>query len=85
MKKKASYTILLLGETGVGKTSALELFANVLHGNDIDHYDFKVLEPTTEPGGSINQSETKSACIYKLVSNNGIVVSASICEGGEQG
>jgi len=73
-KKKAPYTILLLGETGVGKSSALELIANVLHGNDIDHYDFKVLEPTNEEGGSSNQSQTRSVRIYEITSNNGIVV-----------
>jgi len=53
-KKKVPYTILLLGENGVGKSSALELIANVLHGNDMNHYDFKVLEPTNEQGGSSN-------------------------------
>ena len=33
---KAPYTILLAGETGVGKSSLLELIANVLHSKDIE-------------------------------------------------
>jgi len=33
-KTKAPYTILLVGEVGVEKSSALELIANVLAGNE---------------------------------------------------
>lgn len=49
---KPPYTILLLGETGVGKSSFLEHIANVLAGNDLEHYDFDVLN---EQGGTSNQ------------------------------
>jgi putative ribosome biogenesis GTPase RsgA len=77
---KAPYTILLLGETGVGKSSALELIANVLTGNDIDHYDFNILDHSNERGGSNNQSQTNSARIYELTSSNGIMVSPGVCE-----
>jgi len=76
---KAPFTILLLGETGVGKSSALELIANVLAGNDIDHYDFSILDHSNEQGGSNNQSQTSMARIYELTSSNGIMVSASVC------
>jgi len=38
-KAKAPYTILLVGETGVGKPSSLELTASVLISKRIDHYD----------------------------------------------
>jgi len=74
-KAKAPYTILLVGETGVGKSSVFELIANVLAGNDIDHYNFNVLDLANEQGGSNNQSQTNSARFYQLTSNNGIVVS----------
>jgi predicted ATPase len=72
---KAPYTILLVGETGVGKSSVLELIANVFAGNDIDHYNFHILDRTNERGGPSNQSQTNSARLYELTSKNGIVVS----------
>ena len=73
------YTILLVGETGVGKSSVLQLIANVLIGNDIDQYDFNILEHTNEQGGAVGQSQTHSARLYELTSKNGIVVSACVC------
>jgi len=78
-KAKAPYTILLVGETGVGKSSFLELTANVLAGNDIDHYNFNILDDTNEQGGSNNQTQTNSSRLYKLMSNNGIAVCSSVC------
>ena len=69
------YTILLVGETGVGKSSVLELIANVVAGNAIDHYKHDILDQTNERGGSDTQSQTNSARIYELKSNNGKVVS----------
>jgi len=71
------YTILLVGETGVGKSSVLELIANVVTGKSIDHCDFSILDHTNEQGGSDNQSQTKSARLYELTSKNGIVVSTA--------
>ena len=76
---KAPYTILLVGETGVGKSSVLELIANVLAGNDTDRYNFDVLDRTNEQDGPTNQSQTDSARIYEFTSKNGVVVSTSIC------
>ena len=76
-KARASYTILLVGETGVGKSSVLELIANVLMGN-VDRYDFDILDHTNEQGGSDNQSQTNSARIYEITSKNGVMVSPSI-------
>jgi len=75
---KAPYTILLVGEIGVGKSSVLELIANVLAGNDTDNYHFNILDRTNEQGGPSNQSQTNSARIYELKSKNGIVVSTNI-------
>jgi predicted GTPase len=78
-KNKANkpYTILLVGETGVGKSSVLEFIANVLLGNDIDHYDFDILDHTD------NHSQTNSARLYEFTSKNGIVVSTCFSGYGE--
>ena len=83
-KVQADYTILLVGETGVGKSTILEFLANVLIGNNIDRYSFEILDRSNEQNGSGNQSQTNSARLYKFTSTNGIVVSAdtrivSIC------
>jgi len=77
-KANKPYTILLVGETGVGKSSILEFIANTLIGNDIDHYDFQILDHTSEQSGSDNQSQTNSARMYELSSKNGIVVSVNV-------
>ena len=77
-KAKSPYTILLVGETGVGKSSVLEFIANTLTGKDIDHYDFEILDRTNEQHGSDNQSQTNSARLYELRSQNGILVRASV-------
>ena len=74
---QAPYTILLVGETGVGKSAVLEFIANVLIGNSINQYDFKILDRDNEQGGSDNQSQTNSAHFYEFVSKSGIMVSAS--------
>jgi len=78
-KAKAPYNIVLVGETGVGKSSLLELIANVLSGNDADHYDLDILNPTNAQDDSNNQSRTNSAHLYELRSNNGIAVSSGTC------
>jgi len=77
---KAPYTNLLVGETGVGKSSVLELIANVLAGNDTDNYNFAILDHTNEQDGPSNQSQTNSTRIYELKSKNGIKVSTKFSE-----
>jgi predicted GTPase len=77
-KVNTPYTILLVGETGVGKSSVLEFIANTLIGKDADHYDFQILDHTNEQSGSDNQSQTNSARLYELRSKNGIVVSVNV-------
>jgi energy-coupling factor transporter ATP-binding protein EcfA2 len=72
------YTILLLGETGVGKSSLLELIANVLFGNDVDHYNFNVVDRSNEQDGPGHQSQTNSARLYEFTSTNGLMVSAGV-------
>ena len=76
-KVQADYTILLFGETGIGKSAFLEFLANVLIANNIDRYNFEILDHSNEQGGSIGQSQTNLARIYELKSKNGILVSVS--------
>jgi len=70
------YTILLVGETGVGKSAFVELLANVLIGNDVDHYSIKTFDRDNEQNDSEMQRQTNSARLYEIKSNNGMVVSA---------
>jgi len=58
----------------------LEFIANVLAGNDIDHYNFNVLDRSNEQGISNSQSQTNMARIYELTSSNGIIVSTGVFE-----
>ena len=69
------YNILLLGETGVGKTTFLELIASVLTGKHINPYNLDVLNHTND---LTNQTPTNSAHLYEFTSKNGTVVSTSI-------
>lgn len=68
------YTILLVGETGVGKSSVLEFLANVLAGNPAFKYEFDIIEQENESGGSDSQSQTNEARLYDFESRNGQVV-----------
>ncbi|KAF8346281.1 hypothetical protein F5887DRAFT_1132409 [Amanita rubescens] len=72
-KMNVIYTILLVGETGKGKTSFLSLLANVLKGNDPKQYKF-FHDESNEAGGAKAQSQTNSAKLYELTSKNGITV-----------
>ena len=76
-KVQAPYNILLVGETGTGKSSLLEFIANVLIGKDVDCYDLEILDHSNEDGGSSGQSQTNFAHLYELKSKNGILVSVS--------
>jgi len=79
-KGKEPYTIILLGEAGVGKSSFLELIANAMIGKGIDHYNPDNLDDTNEQmqSRSNNQSQANSARLYELTSSNGILVSVAI-------
>lgn len=74
------YTIVLVGEAGVGKSSLVELITNVLTGNDADHYNLNILDDTNEQGSPNSRSQTKEARLYEIPSKNGVVVSAGIRE-----
>ena len=79
-KAQATYTILLVGETGTGKSSLLEFIDNVLIYQPLDGYNFHILDQKNEQGDSSGQSQTNSARIYELTSKNGILVSTRICK-----
>lgn len=79
----APYTILIVGETGVGKSSVLEFIANVLSGKEMSHYNFDILDRTNEQVGSDNQSKTNSARLYEFPSKSGIAVSTIILNIGD--
>ena len=81
--KNKPYTILLVGEPGVGKSSFLQFIANVLTGNDMDHYTFDILDHTNEQANSNKQAQTKSARLYEITTTNGVVVSAGAWERAE--
>ena len=63
----ASYTILLMGGEDVKKSSLLKFIANVLLGNDIDHYDLDILNK----GGTNTLPH-----LYEIMSVSGTLVSA---------
>ncbi|CCM07038.1 uncharacterized protein FIBRA_09357 [Fibroporia radiculosa] len=70
---KTEFTILVVGETGTGKTTVLSLIANILQGNTPKTYK-KYHEESNEAGGSAKHSQTNNAKLYQFVSKNGITV-----------
>ena len=74
-KEESPYTILLVGETGTGKSSLLEFIANILIGKPLNGYNFNILDQKNEQGGSSGQSQTNSVRIYEITSKSGILVS----------
>ncbi|VDC07470.1 unnamed protein product [Peniophora sp. CBMAI 1063] len=68
------YTILLVGETGVGKSSLLEYVANVMLGKSVLDYDLDILDRSNEAGGSSKGSQTNSARLYTFESVDGVKI-----------
>jgi GTPase SAR1 family protein len=73
LTKKRTLTILLVGETGVGKTALLDLIANLLNG--LEPTTYRVLHnAANEAGGSKGGSQTREALLYEFKSLNGVTV-----------
>lgn len=73
MTKKDNLTILLVGETGVGKTALLDLFTNILAGLEPRTYQ-ATHDTANEAGGSKVGSQTNEALLYEFESLNGVKV-----------
>jgi hypothetical protein len=65
--------ILLVGQTGVGKTMFLNLIANILDGRGPRDYQ-AMHDASNEDGGSRDQSQTKEAFVYEFRSLNGVKI-----------
>ncbi|KAF8307319.1 hypothetical protein DL93DRAFT_2038511, partial [Clavulina sp. PMI_390] len=66
-----AFTILIVGESGVGKTSLLTLLYNILVGNGPD--DFKPIDDGhNKSNKSRFQSQTEAAKSYTFTSKNGV-------------
>ncbi|EDR10206.1 uncharacterized protein LACBIDRAFT_325894 [Laccaria bicolor S238N-H82] len=70
MTRKKNFTIILVGETGTGKTSFLSLLVNVLAGKSPSKYNLEPYDVTNEYGGGQNHSQTKTAKVYEFTSLN---------------
>ncbi|KIL58589.1 hypothetical protein M378DRAFT_15436 [Amanita muscaria Koide BX008] len=73
VNKFREYTILLVGETGTGKTTFLSLLANILSGRNAGEYVF-IHDEANEAGGGERHSQTMFAKQYLFESNNGVKV-----------
>lgn len=74
MTRKKNFTIILVGETGTGKTSFLSLLVNVLAGKSPSKYNLEPYDVTNEYGGGQNHSQTKTAKVYEFTSLNNVCV-----------
>ena len=73
LTKKRKLTILVVGETGAGKTAFLNLMINVLEGENPTTYR-DMFDTANEEGGSKIGSQTREALVYEFSSLNGVRV-----------
>ncbi|KAF9459251.1 hypothetical protein BDZ94DRAFT_1051622 [Collybia nuda] len=69
--RRADFTILIVGETGTGKTTFLSLLANILKGNSPRTYA-TFNKAANEAGGSEKHSQTNETLLYSFESKNGV-------------
>ncbi|KAF8833638.1 hypothetical protein BDN67DRAFT_976509 [Paxillus ammoniavirescens] len=72
-KSKTDFTILIVGETGTGKTTLLSLIGNILEGHSPVEYKM-YNEEANEAGGPAKHSQTNNAKLYEFVSKNKITI-----------
>ncbi|KIK53796.1 hypothetical protein GYMLUDRAFT_178498 [Collybiopsis luxurians FD-317 M1] len=70
---KPVINLILIGETGVGKTSMLNLLANVCAGIELNEFEETHLT-ANEQGGSQAGSQTNAPCFYSIPCANGNTV-----------
>ncbi|KAJ8522111.1 hypothetical protein ONZ45_g1291 [Pleurotus djamor] len=68
--KKKTMTILLIGETGVGKTAFLDLLANICAGRKLEDFTPAHIVDN-EAGGSVTGSQTNEPKLYAVQCANG--------------
>ncbi|KAF8331178.1 hypothetical protein F5887DRAFT_895198 [Amanita rubescens] len=71
--KSKQFTILLVGETGTGKTSLLSLLANIVLGRNPEQF-VNFNDENIEDGGGSKHSQTNEAKVYEFTSLNGVRV-----------
>ena len=72
-KENPQYTVLLVGETGVGKSSLVNFIATTLVGESIG---LDILE------GAVSHQGLAAPHLHEITSNNGVLVSANVFEYG---
>ncbi|CAE6514417.1 unnamed protein product [Rhizoctonia solani] len=71
--RKNEITILLIGETGSGKTAFMSLLANLFHGCDPLELE-EMNDKANESGHNKTQSQTKDATLYIINTSTGIKI-----------
>jgi len=69
--KKGKITIIIVGETGVGKTAFMNLLANVCVGRPVDQFR-REHNPHNESNLDKNQSQTNAAMMYTFERRDGV-------------
>ncbi|KAM6499738.1 hypothetical protein JOM56_005246, partial [Amanita muscaria] len=67
------HSLILIGETGTGKTTFLSLLVNILSGRNAGEY-VSIHDEANEAGGGERHSQTMFAKHYLFESNNGVKV-----------
>ena len=75
-KANAPHTILLVGGTGLGNSSLVELIANTLLSRD--GYDLASLDRANERGPLDSGTRTVSPHLYEIASELGVLVSINV-------
>jgi len=77
-KANAPHTILLVGGTGVGKSSLVELIADTLLDRNLNHWDLGSLDRANERGPFGSGTRTVSPHLYEIATELGVLVSANV-------